>query len=136
MDAGPGRAHDRAMLDPLVTGNSLDLSTPHVIAVVLAALVIGTLGVVFRRALMATVDELIDLWREHGGTLTGALLDKRPNLPATPWYCARCLSHNERMTFHCYRCGATRDAFEAPVPDADVPAGPSAGRDQRTRRKG
>ena len=124
------------MLDPLVTGDGIDWSAPHIIAISLVAIVIGLLGVAFRRAIMATVDELLDLWREHGGTAVGSLLDRRRNLPATPWFCARCRSRNGRMTTHCYKCGATRDVAEAPVPDAEAPAGPSAGLNQRTRRKG
>ena len=36
----------------------------------------------------------------------------------------------------CYRCAGRREECEAPVPDADVPAGAGAGLNQRTRRTG
>ena len=124
------------MLDPLVTAAGVDGSAPHVIAICLVAIAIGIAAVLCRTTIVATLDELADLWREHGATAIRTVLDRRPNLPAPPWYCARCLSHNERMAGHCYKCGATRATSEAPVPDADVPVGPSAGLNQRTRRKG
>ncbi len=87
MDRTPAPDDDRGMLDPIVTAAGLDLSIPHVIAVVAVALVIGVLGVAFRSTIIATFDALADLWREHGSTATGAILDHRPNLPRTPWFC-------------------------------------------------
>ena len=39
-------------------------------------------------------------------------------------------------TRRCYRCAGRREECEAPVPDADVPAGAGAGLNQRTRRTG
>jgi len=136
MDRARRGDDDRGMLDPLVTAAGIDWSPPHVIAICLAAIVIGILGVALRTTIIATFDELADLWREHGSTVTGSVLDHRPNLPQTPWFCLHCKSHNGRMTTRCYKCDATRATSEAPVPDADTPAGPSAGLAQRNQRKG
>jgi hypothetical protein len=124
------------MLDPIVTSAGIDWSAPHVVAVCLAAIVIGVLGVAFRATIFAALEVLADLWREHGGTVIGSILDRRRNLPRTPWFCIECKSHNERMMRYCYKCGATREAAEAPVPDADTPGGPGAGLAQRNQRKG
>ncbi len=121
-------------MEPLGTGNSLDLSTPHVIAVVLIGVAIGLAGVGLRRFLMAYADELAELWRQFGPIALRRMLERRPGLPQAPWFCERCHSRNGRTTTYCYSCGARRSEAEAPVPDAEVPAGPSAGRSQRTRR--
>lgn len=131
----PGLAILQAVpVDPLVTGNSLDVSTPHVIGVVLIAVAIGLIGVGIRRFLMAYADALAELWRQYGPIALLRLLDHRNAMPDSPWFCERCHSHNGRATSRCYSCGAPRAEAEAPVPDADIPAGPSAGRSQRTRR--
>lgn len=120
-------------MDPLATTSSIDLSTPHVIAVVLIGGAIGVLGIGIRRFVMAYGDELAELWRQYGPIALRRLLEHR-DMPQTPWFCARCRSHNGRAAARCYACGARREEAEAPVPDADAPAGASAGLSQRTRR--
>ena len=121
-------------MEPLATGNSLDVSAPHVIAVVLIAVAIALVAVGIRRFLMAYADELAELWRQYGPLALRRMLEHRRGMPQTPWFCERCRSGNGRATTRCYSCGALRSEAEAPVPDADTPAGPSAGRSQRTRR--
>jgi hypothetical protein len=120
-------------MEPLATGNSLDLSTPHVIAIMAIAVASVVVAVGVRRFVMAYGDELAELWRLYGPIALRRLLEHR-TMPQTPWYCDRCRSHNARATTRCYACGASRAEAEAPVPDADTPAGPSAGRSQRNRR--
>ncbi len=44
MDSPGWRGDDRGRLDPLVTASGIDWSAPHVIAVCLAAIVIGILA--------------------------------------------------------------------------------------------
>lgn len=121
-------------MDPLATGDSLDLSTPHVIGVFLIAIVVVVIAVGARRFLMAYADELAELWRQYGPLAMRRMLDRRPHMPQTPWFCERCRSMNGLATTRCYSCGAHRSEAEAPVPDADTPAGPSAGRSRRARR--
>jgi xanthine/uracil permease len=71
-------------MEPLATGNSLDLSMPHVVGVVLIAVGIGLAGVGLRRFLMAYADELVELWREYGPIALRRMLDHRRAMPQTP----------------------------------------------------
>lgn len=120
-------------MDPLATPNSLDVTPEHVIAVVVVASIIVVVGVGIRRFVMAYGDELKVLWGEYGPLALGKLLERR-RMPDTPWFCGRCNSHNARAHQRCYACGAERADAEMARPDAEVPAGPSAGRSRRTRR--
>jgi hypothetical protein len=123
-------------MTPIVTPDELNFSPEVVIPIVLVAIAVGILGVSFRRFLMAAVDELADLWRTYGPVALTKALDRRHGLPETPWFCASCASRNGLAARCCYRCGGRREECEAPVPDADVPAGASAGLSHRTRRTG
>jgi hypothetical protein len=125
-----------AAMTPIATGDELNFGPEVVIPVVLVALLVGVLGVSLRRFLMAGVDELADLWRTYGPVALTRALARRRGLPQTPWFCVRCASRNGLAARRCYRCGGERDECEAPVPDADAPAGPSAGLSHRTRRTG
>jgi hypothetical protein len=127
--------HDPAM-DPLATPNSLDLEPLHVIAIVVVAMVIGVLGVALRKVLMLAVDELAELWRTYAPVAGQKALDHRPRMPETPWFCDRCRSRNSASARRCYACDARREDAEAPVPDAEVPVGASAGLATRNRRHG
>lgn len=119
------------MLEPLATTDHLDLEPLHVFAIVGIAVVITLVAVLLRRFLMASSDELTDLGREVGEQVARKALDRRA-MPS-PWFCDRCRSQNSSSAKHCYSCGARRVEAEAPVPDADTPAGASAGRAQRNR---
>ncbi len=123
-------------VDPMVTTERIDASPEVVIPLVIVAMVVGVLGVVFRRTLMATVDELADLWRTYAPIAVRRALEHRPGMPETPWFCDRCRSRNSASAMRCYACGARREEAEAPVPDAEAPAGASAGLSSRTRRHG
>jgi hypothetical protein len=125
----------RPVLDPLVTGSSLDIAPLHVVAVVLVAVLIGLLGTGVRRFLVAAAVELIEIWHGLSAWSAHRALGRR-RLPAVPWFCDRCRSANVLAASRCYSCGAPRELAEAAVPDADVPVGASAGRSQRTRRRG
>lgn len=133
MRSATAAAHD-GRVDPLVTGDSIDMGALHVIGVVVLAIVVGVIGVACRRVLMAAALELVELWREHVTPAIDRRVRRRRSLPATPWFCARCSSRNGVAASVCYSCGATREEAEAPVPDAEAPAGASAGRTQRNRR--
>jgi hypothetical protein len=135
MAHGRGWRHD-APVDPIVTGERIDASPEVVIPVVIFAIVVGVLGVAFRKALMATVDELVELWRTYVPIAIDRILGRRPGMPDTPWFCDRCHSRNGAPVTLCYSCGARRDEAEARVPDAEEPAGASAGLSARTRRRG
>ncbi|HEX5827347.1 MAG TPA: hypothetical protein VFY23_07490 [Candidatus Limnocylindrales bacterium] len=121
------------MLEPLATPDRLDLEPAHVIAIVCVAVVITLLAAALRVLLVATADETGDLSRELGEQVARKALDRR-TMPA-PWFCDRCRSANTAAAAHCYSCGARRVEAEAPVPDADVPAGASAGRTHRDRAR-
>ena len=126
---------DAVAVEPLATGNSLDFSAPHVVAVVLAAAVIGLIGVATRRFLLASGYELADLGRQLAQWVAFRVLRRR-TLPASPWICARCLSHNPLGASGCYRCSALRvDSEMMPPIGAEAPAGPGAGRSVRHRRR-
>lgn len=133
-DGGPKR-HDPGV-DPIVTAERIDASPEVVILIVIAAMVIGVLGVAFRKALMAVVDELAELWRTYAPIASSRALEHRPRMPESPWFCDRCRSRNSASAKRCYSCGASREDAEAPVPEAEAPAGASAGLSARTRRRG
>ncbi len=123
-------------MDPIVTAERIDASPEVVIPIVVAAVIIGVLGVVFRKALLAVVDELAELWRTYAPVAFLRALDHRPRMPGSPWFCARCRSRNSASATLCYSCKASREEAEAPVPDSESPAGASAGLSARTRRHG
>ena len=123
-------------MTPIVTPDEVHLGPETVIPVVLLAVLVVLLAIPLRRALMAAADELAELWRVYGPVATTRALDHRPRLAATPWFCVRCASRNGVAATRCYRCDGRRDECEAPVPDADTPAGASAGLNQCTRRTG
>lgn len=123
-------------MTPIATPDQLDLRLDVVLPIVLVAAIVVVVAVGLRSVLMAAADELAELWRTYGPVaITGALAHRR-GLPETPWYCAGCSSYNGLAARRCYRCGGAREECEAPVPDADTPAGAGAGLDQRTRRTG
>jgi hypothetical protein len=123
-------------MDPIVTAERIDASPEVVIPIVIVAMVIGVLGVVFRRAVMAVVDELAELWRTYAPIASRRALEHRPRMPASPWFCDRCRSRNSASATRCYSCAARRQDAEASVPDSEAPAGASAGLSARTRRRG
>ncbi len=123
-------------MGPLVTGDGIDLSAPHVVAVVLFAVLVVVVAALVRRFLMAYADEIAELWRQYAGTFGARILGHRRDMPDLPWFCDRCRSHNGRAATVCYACGARRADAEAEAPDAELPAGPSAGLTHRNRRSG
>lgn len=120
----------------MVTAERIVASADVVIPVVVLAMVAGIVGVVFRKALIAAVDELAELWRSYAPIAAGKALKHRPGMPETPWFCDRCHSRNSASATRCYSCDARREEAEAAVPDALAPAGASAGLSTRTRRRG
>jgi hypothetical protein len=120
-------------MDPIATGNSLDASPLHVLAIVAITFAIALIGFGIRKFVMAYGDELKVLWIEYGPVALKKLLSRR-SMPQTPWLCARCHSHNARGHSRCYSCGVVRAQGELLLPNAEVPASPSAGRSQRTQR--
>jgi hypothetical protein len=135
MAFGCARRHDVAV-DPIVTTERIDASPEVVIPIVIAAMIIGVLGVAFRRTLMAVVDELAELWRTYAPIASLGALEHRPRMPGRPWFCDGCRSRNSASATLCYSCQARREEAEAPVPDSEEPAGASAGLSARTRRHG
>jgi hypothetical protein len=131
-----GRRRDHPGVEPIVTAERIDASPEVVIPIVIFAIVVGVLGVTFRRVLMAAVDELAELWRTYAPLASRKALERRPGMPETPWFCDRCRSRNSASATRCYGCDARRQEAEAPVPDAEAPAGASAGLSARTRRRG
>ena len=123
-------------MTPIATPDELNTGPEAVIPIVLVTIGIVVIAVVFRRVLMGAVDEFVDLWRTYGPVAVTKALDRRRGLPEAPWFCAGCASRNGRAARRCYRCDGRREECEAPVPDADVPAGAGAGLNQRTRRTG
>jgi hypothetical protein len=102
-------------MEPLATPTSLDLAPLHVIAVVLAAVVIGLIGVAVRRLLVASGLELGDLVGRVTSHIT-ARVERRRMRSETPWICAQCRSHNRLGTTRCYRCGLRRQDAELHPP--------------------
>jgi hypothetical protein len=131
-----GRRHHHPGVEPIVTIERIDTSPEVVIPIVIFTMVVGVLGVTFRRVLMAVVDELAELWRTYAPIASRKALERRPGMPETPWFCDRCRSRNSASATRCYSCDACRQEAEAPVPDAEAPAGASAGLSARTRRRG
>lgn len=129
VDVGP--RDDPRVLEPLATTDHLDFEPIHVIAIVAVAVLVTLVAVAVRRFLMSSADELGDLGREVGEQVARKALDRR-TMPS-PWFCDRCRSQNSSAAKHCYSCGARRTEVEAPVPDAEAPAGPGAGRTARNR---
>lgn len=123
-------------MTPISTPDELRTGAEVVVPIVLVTIVVVLLAVGLRGALLAAVDEVVDLVRTYGPVASRRALDRRPGLPATPWFCARCSSANGLSATTCYRCGGRREDLEAPVPDADAPAGPGAGLAQRNRTRG
>ncbi len=121
-------------MQPIVGPDGINVSPEVVIPAVIVGMLIGVAGVLGRKALMAAADELAALWREYGPIAARRVMDQRPNMPVTPWFCMRCHSRNGEAASVCYRCGGGRAEQEAPVPDAETPAGPGAGRTLRNRR--
>lgn len=121
-------------MTPIATPDGLNTGPETVIPIVLVVVLIVLLAIPLRRVLMAAADGLADLWRIYGPVATTKALDHRPHLASTPWFCIRCASHNGVAATRCYKCDGTRAEFEAPVPDADTPAGAGAGLNQRIRR--
>jgi hypothetical protein len=125
----------RAMT-PISTPSEMHTGIDVVAPIVVVVIIVVIVAVALRGALMGAVDEVADLVRTYGPVASRRALDHRPGLPATPWFCARCSSANGLSATICYRCGGRRDECEAPVPDAELPAGPSAGLAQRNRSRG
>lgn len=122
---------------PLVSADGLNLSPEAVVACVLVGVLVGLAGMLIRRFLMASADEAVPLAGWLGWRLVRALLRQAPgDRPTEPWFCARCRSRNVPSAGRCYSCAASRVDAEAVVPNAEAPAGPSAGLTQRTRRRG
>lgn len=122
-------------MTPMSTPDELNTGPEVVIPIVLAAVVIVLLAIPVRILLMAVADELLELYRTYGPVAANKALDRRPGLPQTPWFCLRCTSRNGIAARVCYKCGGRREECEAPVPDAEAPAGPSAGLNARTRNR-
>lgn len=135
MALGARWRHD-APVDPIVTTERIDASPEVVIPIVIFAMVVGVLGVVLRKFMMAVLDELAELWRTYVPIAARRALEHRPGMPETPWFCDRCHSRNSASASRCYSCDARREETEAPVPDAEAPAGASAGLSARARRHG
>ena len=134
--ARDGRWRHDWPVDPIVTTERIDASPEVVIPIVIFAMVVGVLGVAFRKILMAALDEVAELWRSYGPIASRKALEHRPGMPETPWFCDRCHSRNSASASRCYSCDARREGAEAPVPDAEAPAGASAGLSSRARRHG
>lgn len=122
-------------MTPMATSDQLNTGPEVVIPIVIAAIVLVILAIPIGRFLIAVVDELAHLYRTYGPVAAGKALDRRPNLPQTPWFCTRCASRNGLAATVCYRCGGGREAFELAVPNAEEPAGASAGLATRTRNR-
>jgi hypothetical protein len=120
---------------PIATPDQLNAGPEVVIPIVLVALALVLLAVPIGRLLVAVVDELAHLYRTYAPVAAGKALDRRPNLPQTPWFCTRCASRNGLAAKVCYKCGGGREAYELSVPDAEAPAGASGGLATRTRNR-
>ena len=123
-------------MTPIATPDELNTGPEVVIPIVLVTIVIVVIAVVLRRVFIGAADEFADLWRTYGPVAVTRALDRRRGLPESPWFCASCASRNGLAARRCYRCDGRRGECEAPVPDADIPAGAGAGLNQRTRRTG
>lgn len=121
-------------MQPIVGPDGINLTPETIIPAVAVGMIIGILGLLARRFLMAAAIELMDLWHEYSPIAARRVMDQRPNMPATPWFCLRCHSRNGEAASVCYKCGGSRVEHETPVPDADLPVGAGAGRTMRNRR--
>jgi hypothetical protein len=122
-------------MTPIATPSEFNAGPDVVIPIVLVAVGLVILAIPIGRLVVAVADELAHLYRTYGPVAANKALDHRPNLPQTPWFCTRCSSRNGLAARVCYRCGGERTAYELPVPDAEAPAGPSAGLATRTRNR-
>lgn len=122
----------RFILGPDGLDFSPEAVLPSVGVLVLAALV----GILLRLVVMRGGDEVADLWRQYGPIAGRKAMAARPGMPLLPWFCTDCHSRNGEAAGSCYKCGATREGHELLLPDAELPAGPSAGLSSRTRRHG
>ena len=122
-------------MTPMATPTEMNTGPEVVIPIVLVAIVLVLLAIPLQRLLVAVADELVDLYRTYGPVAANKALDKRHGLPQTPWFCRRCTSRNGLAARVCYKCGGRREDFGLPVPDAEAPAGPSAGLNVRTRNR-
>lgn len=118
-------------MDPIVTPTSIDVSLPVVAGAVIVGLLTGVAFTLLRRFTMATGDELKVLASDIVPRIARGVLRHRRAMPTTPWFCSGCRSENGAASARCYRCAVPRVTGEAPVPDAQAPAGPSAGRSTR-----
>jgi len=119
----------------MATPEELNTSPEVVIPIVLAAMALVLLAIPIGRFLVAAADEMAHLYRTYGPVAANKALDKRPNLPRTPWFCTRCASRNGLAARVCYKCGGGREAYELTVPNAEAPAGASGGLPTRTRNR-
>jgi hypothetical protein len=122
-----GDARTIVRMTPVATPSELNTSPEVVLPIVLVAVLLVLLAIPIGRALIAAVDQVVELSRTYGPVAAGKALDKRPGLAQTPWFCLRCTSRNGVAARVCYKCGGSREEFELLVPDAEAPAGPSAG---------
>lgn len=122
-------------MTPVATPDELNTGPEVVIPIILVAVLLVLLAIPVGRFLVAAADQLVELWRTYGPVAASKALDRRPGLAQTPWFCIRCASRNGLAARVCYKCGGRREDFEAPVPDAEAPAGPSAGLNARTRNR-
>ncbi len=120
-------------MQPAGSPGTVDLEPVHVVVVVAIAAGIVVVAAILRWFLLTYGDELKVLWHEYGPLGVAKLLERR-SMPATPWYCDRCRSHNARGHAQCYACGAPRTQAELKVERPEAPTTPSAGRSRRTRR--
>lgn len=124
-------------MTPMTSAEGIHAELEVVAPIVLVAMLVVLVAILVRKLGFDVVDELADLWRTYGPVATRRALDHRPNLATTPWFCDRCRSCNAVAARACYKCGARREEAEAAIPEgAELPAGPSAGLNQRTRQKG
>ncbi|HYO43836.1 MAG TPA: hypothetical protein VES19_11620 [Candidatus Limnocylindrales bacterium] len=122
-------------MTPMSTPTEMNTGPEVVIPIVLVVIVLILLAIPLQRLLVAVVDELTHLSRTYGPVAATKALDRRPSLAQSPWFCMRCSSRNGLAARVCYKCGGRREACELPVPDAEAPAGPSAGLNARTRNR-
>jgi hypothetical protein len=122
-------------MTPMSTPTEMNTGLDVVIPIVLVAIVLVLLAIPVQRFLVAVADELVELYRTYGHVAANKALDRRHGLPQSPWFCARCSSRNGLAAKVCYKCAGRREDCELQVADAEVPAGPSAGLNVRTRNR-
>ncbi|MEI7744518.1 MAG: hypothetical protein WCK58_12320 [Chloroflexota bacterium] len=119
---------------PFITPDNAVFSPGVLIPVFVASILIALAGALVRLFLAASLDEIVEMVRQFGPIAAYRARRLRPGPPVTPWFCDRCTSLNGESASRCYKCDARRTEHEAPVPDAEAPAGAGAGLAQRTRR--